>query len=109
MVTAEATVWKQFHQHWLAQDVDTIMVRYEDLVAHREHTLRRIFRFTTGLPTLSGTRWEQSIVANAQVQLAKAGPYKPRSGKICASLRHFSPEQKQRVVDICGPLLEHFG
>jgi hypothetical protein len=37
------------------------------------------------------------------------GPYKPRSGKIGASFRHFSPSQFKYILDAAKPVLRQFG
>ncbi|CAH0519221.1 unnamed protein product [Peronospora belbahrii] len=79
----EIDVWMKFHRYWTTKvDIPIIVVRYEDLIMHREETLRRVFMFLTDLTTLEGTEWENRIHDAMFTSGDKAGPYKPRSGKI---------------------------
>jgi len=44
-VETEARVWTEFHEYWMKQAIPLLVVRYEDLLVHRERELGRIFRF----------------------------------------------------------------
>ncbi|OWZ21986.1 hypothetical protein PHMEG_0003383 [Phytophthora megakarya] len=106
----EIDVWMKFHRYWTTKvDIPIIVVRYEDLMMHREETLRRVFLFLTDLTTLEGTEWEQRIQDVMATSGDKAGPYKPRSGKIGGSFRHYSDEQFQYILKTANLPLRGFG
>ncbi|KAF4317267.1 hypothetical protein BBO99_00008171 [Phytophthora kernoviae] len=106
----EIDVWMKFHRYWTTKvDIPIIVVRYEDLMMHRAETLRRVFLFLTDLTTLEGTEWEQRIHDAMTTGGDKAGPYKPRSGKIGASFRHYSEEQFQYILKTANLPLRGFG
>ncbi|CAH0480304.1 unnamed protein product [Peronospora belbahrii] len=106
----EIDVWMKFHRYWTTKvDIPIIVVRYEDLIMHREETLRRVFMFLTDLTTLEGTEWENRIHDAMFTSGDKAGPYKPRSGKIGASFRHYSEEQFQYILKTAYLPLRGFG
>ncbi|ETI35790.1 hypothetical protein F441_17809 [Phytophthora nicotianae CJ01A1] len=106
----EIDVWMKFHRYWTTKvDIPIIVVRYEDLMMHREETLRRVFLFLTDLTTLEGTEWEQRIHDVMATSGDKAGPYKPRSGKIGGSFRHYSEEQFQYILKTANLPLRGFG
>ncbi|KAL4138538.1 hypothetical protein PRIC2_002043 [Phytophthora ramorum] len=106
----EIDVWMKFHRYWTTKvDIPIIVVRYEDLMMHREETLRRVFLFLTDLTTLEGTEWEQRIHDVMATSGDKTGPYKPRSGKIGGSFRHYSEEQFQYILKTANLPLRGFG
>ncbi|GMF46954.1 unnamed protein product [Phytophthora fragariaefolia] len=106
----EIDVWMKFHRYWTTKvDIPIIVVRYEDLMIHREETLRRVFLFLTDLTTLEGTEWEKRIRDVMATGGDKAGPYKPRSGKIGGSFRHYSEEQFQYILKTANLPLRGFG
>lgn len=106
----EIDVWMKFHRYWTTKvDIPIIVVRYEDLMMHREETLRRVFLFLTDLTTLEGTEWEKRIHDVMATSGDKAGPYKPRSGKIGGSFRHYSEEQFQYILKTANLPLRGFG
>ncbi|KAG6586517.1 fbox domain containing protein [Phytophthora cinnamomi] len=106
----EIDVWMKFHRYWTTKvDIPIIVVRYEDLMMHREETLRRVFLFLTDRTTLEGTEWETRIRDVMATSGDKAGPYKPRSGKIGGSFRHYSDEQFQYILKTANLPLRGFG
>ncbi|CAI5733246.1 unnamed protein product [Hyaloperonospora brassicae] len=110
LVRHEIDVWMKFYRYWTTTvDVPVIVVRYENLLLHREETLRRVFLFLTGKETLEGTTWEQRIRDVVATSGDHDGPYKPRSGKIGASFRHFSDEQFEFIRTTANLPLRGFG
>ncbi|TYZ64212.1 hypothetical protein PybrP1_011497 [[Pythium] brassicae (nom. inval.)] len=110
LVRNEVDVWMKFHRYWTATvDIPIIVVRYEDLLVHRAETLRRVFLFLTDQPSLDGTEWQQRIDRVVATSGEHSGPYVPRSGKIGASFRHFSPAQFEHVRTTAKLPLRGFG
>lgn len=68
-----------------------------------------MFLFLTDLPSLEGTEWEQRIEAAMATGGEDSGPYKPRSGKIGASFKHYSEEQFQYIRQTASLPLRGFG
>ena len=44
-VLTEAKVWAEFHNYWLDQKIPLLIIRYEDLLSHRDRELGRMYRF----------------------------------------------------------------
>ncbi|OQS06382.1 basolateral NaK(2Cl) cotransporter [Thraustotheca clavata] len=110
MIRNEILVWLRFHLYWSRADIPVMFVRYEDLMVNRKEMLHRVFKFILDKDPreqLWGTEWGDRI--EAVLNSDDAGPYKPRSGKIGASFRHYSPEQHQHVLNKARPLLRQFG
>ncbi|CEG35502.1 fbox domain containing protein [Plasmopara halstedii] len=109
MLRNEIDVWMKFYRYWTTKvDIPIIVVRYEDLILHRKETLHRVFLFLTGRKNLEGTEWEKRIydvIATGD----ETGPYKPRSGKIGGSFRHYSKEQFEHILRIANLPLRGFG
>lgn len=109
LVRNEIDVWMKFYRYWTTKvDIPIIVVRYEDLLLHREETLRRVFLFLTDRKTLEGMEWEKRI-HDAVATSDKTGPYKPRCGKIGGSFRHYSEEQFQYILKTANLPLRGFG
>ncbi|CAK4699612.1 unnamed protein product [Aphanomyces euteiches] len=127
MIRNEIQVWMKFHQYWITKvDIAVQIVRYEDLLVHRyiflsrvegmtraclrKETLHRVFKFILNKEpkdTLENTEWMPRIESILTEQ--DTGPYKPRSGKIASSFRHFSPNQFKYIVDTARTHLRNFG
>mmetsp|Transcript_20294 Transcript_20294/g.81068 ORF Transcript_20294/g.81068 Transcript_20294/m.81068 type:complete len:340 (+) Transcript_20294:251-1270(+) len=123
LARAEAKVWADFNRWWLAAPIPLLVVRYEDLVEHRDRTLRRLARFLAGHTTRRDSptdgdvheeTWDAGLRACAEIRdLAEAGPYAPRRKKqhaIGAALRRFEahpegPALAQDVADRAGRAL----
>lgn len=67
-----------------------------------------MFLFLTDKTTLEGTEWPERISA-ALATGDRSGPYKPRSGKIGASFKHYSEEQFQYILQTAKLPLRGFG
>ncbi|OQS00964.1 hypothetical protein ACHHYP_20085 [Achlya hypogyna] len=111
MIENEVQVWIRFHQYWTSRvDIPIMVVRYEDLMVNRRESLHRVFKFILGKEpkdSLWGSEWGDRI--QSVLSADDTGPYKPRSGKIGASFRHYSPAQFQHVLTTARPLLRQFG
>ncbi|KAF0684064.1 Aste57867_23985 [Aphanomyces stellatus] len=111
MIKNEIQVWIKFHQYWINKvDIAVQVVRYEDLLVHRKETLHRVFKFILDKDpkdSLENTEWMARIESILTEE--DTGPYKPRSGKIASSFRHYSPEQFQYVLDMARLSLRNFG
>ena len=122
-VATEAKVWADFHEFWFAQEIPTLVVRYEDLLECRERELQRVFAFlyqpVDDFGTeVSMTDWvgaEELALAKARLervlaQREAAGVvYKPRKASVRPDYAHYSEEQKAMIYDTCKEYLHAFG
>ncbi|ETV96377.1 hypothetical protein H310_10530 [Aphanomyces invadans] len=113
MIQNEIQIWMKFHAYWIAKvDIPIQIVRYEDLLLHRKETMHRVLKFVLNKDpksSLDGTEWMDRIESILTADDSSTGPYKPRSGKIASSFRHYSPEQFQHVLDVARVHLRNFG
>ncbi|KAJ1455749.1 P-loop containing nucleoside triphosphate hydrolase protein [Pelagophyceae sp. CCMP2097] len=115
LARAEAQVWLKFNRWWLRAPLPLLVVRYEDLVLHRERTLRRIAWFLNGCEAIEGTRWEAGVLRLSEVDLAAAGPYAPRQNGAASNkaagdgLRRFSDDVRRDVDRATETMLAEFG
>ncbi|KAH9075194.1 hypothetical protein Ae201684P_003878 [Aphanomyces euteiches] len=97
MIRNEIQVWMKFHQYWITKvDIAVQIVRYEDLLVHRKRCIACSSSSSTKSP-------------RTRLRIRNTGPYKPRSGKIASSFRHFSPDQFKYIVDTARTHLRNFG
>lgn len=105
----EIQVWKDFHEYWLSQDIDLLLVRYEDLIREPAKVVRRIMAFTLSVKNMAsffGPRIDRVI---KEEELEKLGSYKPRSGGIGKSLKNYPPELFQEMSSGLLGILERVG
>ena len=105
----EIQVWKDFHEYWLSQDIDLLLVRYEDLIREPAKVVRRIMAFTLSVKNMAsffGPRIDRVI---KEEELEKLGSYKPRSGGIGKSLKNYPPELFQEMSSGLLSILERVG
>lgn len=122
-VATEAQVWADFHKFWFAQEIPTLVVRYEDLLESRERELRRMFVFlyqpVDDFGTeVSMTDWvDPGEFAAAKARLdrvlaqreAAGVVYKPRKASLRPDYAHYSEEQKGMIYETCKEYLHAFG
>ena len=66
-VENEITVWRDFHNAWMKQDIPIHIVRYEDLVARPNEVMPELVKFVMGVDDISGTIIESYVnIACAQ-------------------------------------------
>lgn len=112
LAIAEVKVWCMFNRWWLRSPIPLIVVRYEDLLTHRERTLRRICWFLNKQHPIKGSRCEKAIASACALDLDQLGPYVPRRGggrTIGAALRRFSPALRSEVEAFANVMLHEFG
>ena len=101
---AETKVWKKFNQWWLTAPIPLIVVRYEDLLHHRERTLRRIASFM-------GSDW--NVDAALEEALESVGPYKPRrpvfEDRGAYLRKRFDASLRADMIAVAGAMLREFG
>lgn len=88
----EIQTWVEFHEYWTKspQKVPTYVVRYEDLLTKPYECLIGIFKFLLNRDdNLFGTYVEQ-LIKEVSGKDKPPEVYKPRSGKVNASLQYFS-------------------
>jgi len=44
-IEQEISVWKDFHEYWLKQDIPILIVRFEDLVKEAYETMKVVMAF----------------------------------------------------------------
>ena len=113
LVRHEIEIWRKFNEYWLASGVPLIAVRYEDLVREPHEVLRRVVTFVERGAS-GGVADDTALRAHIAAVLARApseelGPYKPRVGRVGASLGRFSTDQRAAVVAAAGRTLKAFG
>ena len=108
---SEINVWMKFHKYWTRDTltVPIMVVRYEDLMMHRDETMRRIVMFISDLKDLKGTEWETKLNALKVKTKKVARPYTPRSGKIAKSFKRYSDSQFGDIVEAAQGPLKGFG
>lgn len=112
LAMAEVRVWCRFNRWWLRAPIPLLVVRYEDLVVHRERILRRIGWFLNGQRPIEGTPYGEAISAACALDLETLGPYAPRRGggrTIGAALRRFDPALQAEIEDVTKVMLHEFG
>mmetsp|Transcript_7759 Transcript_7759/g.15398 ORF Transcript_7759/g.15398 Transcript_7759/m.15398 type:complete len:558 (+) Transcript_7759:85-1758(+) len=84
-VREEISVWKQFHAHWLSEqiklNVPILLVRYEDIIYHREASMRKIAEFLYQAEGLDADDLEEIIRETCGAAAEGLGVYAPRDHK----------------------------
>ena len=60
-IEQDITVWKDFHDFWLNAKIPVYIIRYEDIVANPEPTLKGLLEFILNVEDISGTNVEQYL------------------------------------------------
>lgn len=55
-IQQDITVWKDFHDFWLNAKIPVHIIRYEDIVANPEPTLKSLLEFILNVKDISGTK-----------------------------------------------------
>jgi hypothetical protein len=97
-------IWAQFSEYWINvqknQEAPVYFVRFEDLIGNKKTTLNKIFELVLGVDNVDGTYAQKRI--NKVLESESSGlSYKPRSGKVNANEKYFSPEQLKYVKRHC--------
>ncbi len=112
-VKDQALIWNQYVKFWLDagrnKELPVYFIRYEDLVAKQNETLHKTLEFLLGVESISGTYIEKRINDYLTAEKESSHVYKPRSGKINANQKHFSPEQIDYVKEVCRDYINFFG
>ena len=129
-ILTEAQVWVDFHEYWMKQKIPLLIVRYEDLLLHRERELKRIFEYlyqpskkildrkSSNGNTFSAIPWVSSSemidaterLTNVLNQNAKSNQiYKPRKASINPDYTHYSQTQRNAVLKLSSKYLNAYG
>lgn len=103
----EITVWRDFHNFWMKQDVPIHIIRYEDLVARPGEIMPDLMRFVFGTKDIDGTLLESYI--NIAVAEGAKKTYKPRVGKANANMDKYTQELLDNVAKSCPEQLKCLG
>ena len=57
----DITVWKDFHEFWLKSKIPCHIIRYEDIVATPEQTLKSLLEYILNVKDISGTKVEKYL------------------------------------------------
>jgi len=60
-VQQEITVWKDFHQFWIRENIPIHIVRYEDIMQNPETVLKKAVEFILDVDDISGTKAGQYV------------------------------------------------
>jgi len=87
-IQQDITVWKDFHDFWINAKIPVHIIRYEDIVASPEPTLKNLLQYILNVKDLTGTKIEHYL----KIAVNEASPqiYKPREGKINGNLNKFN-------------------
>jgi hypothetical protein len=72
--------------YWLGHYNMTHIIRYEDLIHHKQEALTDLAKFILETQDIKDTNMEQLILT-----MSKTDVYKPRQGKVGANLQYFTP------------------
>ena len=100
-------VWRDFHDFWLNAKIPRYIVRYEDLVANPEPTLKGLLAFIMNVPSIEGLLVEKYL----KMAVSEASPqiYKPRSGKVNCNFDKFNRIQLDFMIEYSYKFLRMFG
>ncbi len=54
-IKTEITVWRDFHNFWMKQDIPLHIIRYEDIVARPEVVIPELMKFVFNTKSIDGT------------------------------------------------------
>ncbi|GBG26432.1 WSC domain-containing protein 1 [Hondaea fermentalgiana] len=81
-VREEISIWKQFHAHWLDEQVNKkvplLLIRYEDVIHHREDAMLRVARFLYQENPLDDNELHALVQAACSTSRDSLGVYAPR-------------------------------
>lgn len=109
LARAEVRVWVAFNKWWMRCPLPLLVVRYEDLVRHRNRTLRRVAWFLNGCRSIQGTALDRAVDEACAGDLGEAGPYRPRSGVVGSALRRFDDDLRSDIESYARIMLRNFG
>ncbi|KAJ8609555.1 hypothetical protein CTAYLR_006030 [Chrysophaeum taylorii] len=113
LARSEVRVWCRFNRWWLRAPIPLMVVRYEDLLAHRERTLRRVAWFLNGTQKIEGTRFEAAVADASAIDLGALALYEPRSGGgarvVGSALRRFDTALRADIEEVAKPMLYEMG
>ena len=99
-------MWKDFHEFWINAKIPVYIIRYEDIVANPEPTLKGLLEFILNVESISGTKVEQYL----KLAVSEASPqiYKPREGKINGNLDKFDQNSLRFVKNYAEDFITKF-
>lgn len=106
-VQNEITVWRDFHNYWMKQDVPLHIIRYEDLLNRPGEVIPDLMKFVFNVPQIDGTLL-QSYIDIAVAEGAQK-TYKPRVGKANANTDKYNQEMLDGIAKECGDQLKCLG
>ncbi len=89
-VRDEMEIWKQFHAHWLSKtvtdNIDLLLVRYEDLVYNKRETYKRIATFIHRIDSIGNSEYVDRLVTELEDEHEHIDVYFPRHAATINSL-----------------------
>lgn len=55
-IEQDITVWKDFHEFWINAKIPVYIIRYEDIVANPEPTLKGLLEFILNVEDITNTK-----------------------------------------------------
>jgi len=108
-IAEKSEMWSKFHDFWLNAEVPTYVVRYEDLRHDPQSTMTNLFKFLLGSDSFVKSGIKTSIDAYFDDQSRKQTVYKPRSGTILTSLKHYTRNQLKTILSNAQREINLFG
>lgn len=107
-VRQEITVWKDFHDFWLAAKVPVHIIRYEDILGNPKQAMMQLMRFILNEPaSLEGTIIERYV--DLAVKEKAPEIYKPRQGQVNSNADKFPRELVEHMFSHAREQLLNFG
>ena len=106
-VAQESLIWFEFHKWWLSTAKKVHIIRYEDLILHKEECLTDLCKFLFMTKDIKDTRIEQYIKMHCKGDTKEI--YKPRQGKVNGSVDLFNEAHKNTLSINCGKMMKNFG
>ena len=104
---AEISVWRDFHNGWMKQNIPCHIIRYEDIVERPAIVIPELMKFIFNTNKISGTLLESHI--NIALAEGAKKTYKPRVGRANANLDKYTQEMFDRLAKDCGEQMKCLG
>jgi len=108
-VSHEAKIWSSFYDYWLeaSTKVQTMIVRYEDLLSDEANTMKRILEFMRR----GATPVPETLDYQAKVVASLAPGYSPKKStrRVGKALLKMTEEQIASVCEVAGKHMINYG
>lgn len=103
----EMSVWRDFQNSWMKQNVPCHIIRYEDLVERPAVVIPELFKFIFNTNKISDTLLESYI--NFALNEGAQKTYKPRVGRANANIDKYTQAMFNELAATCGDQMKCLG